>query len=144
MDLGLTNSVAIVTGGSSGIGFATARLLLVEGARVAICGRNPQRLATAKAQLDAVKPGAVLAETCDVLDADAVNGFARKVAEWGGGIDLLINNAGQSRVSSFADLVLRAISCQSVSRKCPGDGRRPPWTPMQGYGQQCCMFNTLA
>jgi NAD(P)-dependent dehydrogenase (short-subunit alcohol dehydrogenase family) len=104
VDLGLTNSVAVVTGGSSGIGFAAARLLLGEGARVAICGRNPQRLAAAKAQLDAVKPGAVLAETCDVLDADAVNGFARKVAEWGGGgIDLLVNNAGQGRVSTFAD-----------------------------------------
>lgn len=104
MDLGINNSVAVVTGGSSGIGLATAKLLLTEGARVAICGRNAERLADAKSQLEAVGPGRVLAETCDVLDADAVDAFARSVAEWSGGrIDLLVNNAGQGRVSRFTD-----------------------------------------
>ncbi|MFA6265574.1 MAG: SDR family oxidoreductase [Pseudolabrys sp.] len=104
MDLGLTNRVAVVTGGSSGIGLATARLLLGEGARVAICGRDTDRLAAAKAQLETVKSGAVLAERCDVLrDAD-VAAFAAKVRDWGGGkVDLLVNNAGQGRVSTFAD-----------------------------------------
>src|SRR5882757_5710947 len=104
MDLGLANSIAVVTGGSSGIGLATAKLLLAEGARVAICARNAERLNEAKAQLEAIKPGAVLAETCDVLNADAVNDFARKVAAWSGGrVDLLVNNAGQGRVSTFAE-----------------------------------------
>ena len=104
MDLGLADSVAVVTGGSSGIGLATAKLLLGEGARVAICGRNPQRLAAATSQLEELRPGAVLAASCDVLDANAVNRFARTVAEWsGGGVDLLVNNAGQGRVSTFAD-----------------------------------------
>lgn len=103
MDLGLANSVAVVTGGSSGIGLATARLLLAEGARVAICGRDPERLSAAAKSL-AAKPDALLAETCDVLDADAVNAFARKVAGWSGGrVDLLVNNAGQGRVSTFAN-----------------------------------------
>lgn len=104
MDFGLSNSVAVVTGGSSGIGLATAKLLLGEGARVAICGRNAERLAAAKAELDAVKPNAVLAEACDVLKADAVNAFAAKVSQWSGGkLDLLVNNAGQGRVSTFAN-----------------------------------------
>jgi NAD(P)-dependent dehydrogenase (short-subunit alcohol dehydrogenase family) len=104
VDLGLTNSVAVVTGGSSGIGLATARLLLAEGARVAICGRDPERLRAAAETLSAAKPGAILAERCDVLDAEAVNSFARKVADWsGGGVDLLVNNAGQGRVSTFAN-----------------------------------------
>jgi NAD(P)-dependent dehydrogenase (short-subunit alcohol dehydrogenase family) len=104
MDLGLADSIAVVTGGSSGIGLATAKLLLAEGARVAICARNAERLTEAKAQLEAIKPGAVLAETCDVLNADAVNDFARKVAAWSGGrVDLLVNNAGQGRVSTFAE-----------------------------------------
>jgi NAD(P)-dependent dehydrogenase (short-subunit alcohol dehydrogenase family) len=104
VDLGLTNSVAVVTGGSSGIGLATARLLLAEGARVAICGRDPERLRAAAEALSAAKLGAVLAERCDVLDAEAVNAFAGKIADWSGGrVDLLVNNAGQGRVSTFAN-----------------------------------------
>jgi len=101
VDLGLKDKVAVVTGGTSGIGLATAKLLLAEGARVAICGRDADRLAKAKAALGAA-PGALLAETCDVLKTDAVNAFAAKVADWGGGrLDLLVNNAGQGRVSTF-------------------------------------------
>ncbi|MBI1200883.1 MAG: SDR family oxidoreductase [Rhodopseudomonas sp.] len=104
MDLGLSDSIAVVTGGTSGIGLATARLLLGEGARVAICGRDPVKLASAREQLNTVKPGAVLAEPCDVLDSTAMAGFAAKVADWGGGhVDLLVNNAGQGRVSTFAN-----------------------------------------
>lgn len=104
MDLGLNNCVAVVTGGTSGIGLATAKLLLGEGARVAVCGRDGARLEAAKAQLDAIRPGASLAEVCDVLDTEAVNTFAAKVATWGGGVlDLLVNNAGQGRVSTFAN-----------------------------------------
>lgn len=104
MDLGLANSCAVVTGGTSGIGLATARILIEEGARVAICGRDADRLAAAKAKLDTVKPGAVLAERCDVLDSGDVTAFADKVKAWSGGrLDLLVNNAGQGRVSKFAD-----------------------------------------
>src|SRR3954468_9796480 len=102
MDLGLAGSVAVVTGGSSGIGLATARLLLSEGARVAICGRDAARLADAKAQLEDFKAGSVLAQSCDVRDAGAVNAFARNVADWSGGaVGLLVNNAGQGRLSTF-------------------------------------------
>jgi NAD(P)-dependent dehydrogenase (short-subunit alcohol dehydrogenase family) len=104
MNLGLSGCVAVVTGGSSGIGLATARLLVADGARVAICGRDHERLAAAKAQLDSDKPDAAFAECCDVLDAAAVNAFAANVADWSGDrLDLLVNNAGQARVSTFAD-----------------------------------------
>jgi NAD(P)-dependent dehydrogenase (short-subunit alcohol dehydrogenase family) len=99
MDLGYAGRYAVVTGGSSGIGLATARLLLAEGAHVAICGRDETRLATAKQVL-----GDVLALRCDVLDKGQVASFAQAVAAWcGGRLDLLVNNAGQGRVSTFAD-----------------------------------------
>jgi NAD(P)-dependent dehydrogenase (short-subunit alcohol dehydrogenase family) len=103
MDLGLKDSIAVVTGGSSGIGLATARLLLADGARVAICGRDAARLTRAKQQLGA-DADRLLAEPCDVLDAAAVNAFAQKVGAWGGGhVDVLVNNAGQGRMSTFTN-----------------------------------------
>lgn len=104
MDLGLTNSVAVVTGGSSGIGLATAKLLLADGAQVANCGRDASRLAAAVAHLAPPNAELLLAQPCDVLDSDQVEAFAHKVAQWGGGrVDLLVNNAGQGHVSTFAN-----------------------------------------
>ena len=103
MDLGLANRIAIVTGGSSGIGLATARVLLDEGADVAICGRDEGRLVHATAELGALFPPArILAHACDVTDAASVAAFALRVGGWRGRADILINNAGQGRVSTFA------------------------------------------
>jgi NAD(P)-dependent dehydrogenase (short-subunit alcohol dehydrogenase family) len=104
VNLGLSGRVAVVTGGSSGIGLATARLLIEEGARVAICGRDEPRLAAAHEALSAVRGAdVVLAKRCDVSNEADVRAFASAVEAWSGGcVDLLVNNAGQGRISTFA------------------------------------------
>jgi NAD(P)-dependent dehydrogenase (short-subunit alcohol dehydrogenase family) len=104
MDLGLQDKVAVITGGTSGIGLATARVFLGEGALVAICGRDEGRLAAAKAALIGnATARRLLAMTCNVLDNEAVVRFAAAVEQWSGRCDILVNNAGQARMSTFAD-----------------------------------------
>jgi NAD(P)-dependent dehydrogenase (short-subunit alcohol dehydrogenase family) len=100
----LAGRVAVVTGGSSGIGLATVELLLGCGAAVALCGRNAQRLESAVAGLRERHPGAKLfAQPCDVLDAASVRAFAAASEAALGPASMLVNNAGQGRVSTFAD-----------------------------------------
>jgi NAD(P)-dependent dehydrogenase (short-subunit alcohol dehydrogenase family) len=104
MDLGLQDKAVVVTGGSSGIGLATARLLLEEGAHVAICARGADRLEAVRADL-AARHGEdrVLAQPVNVLDETEVADFADAVQARFGGAAALINNAGQGRVSTFAE-----------------------------------------
>lgn len=103
MKANLTGFSAVVTGGSSGIGLATARLMLEAGARVAICGRDANRLAAARSALAEDGAERLIALPCDVLDAAAVDAFAAQVTEAFGGLDILVCNAGQGRMSTFAE-----------------------------------------
>lgn len=87
--------VAIVTGGGTGIGLATTRELLRLGARVAICGRTADKLATAAAELAPIA-GAdrLLTATCDIREPAQVADFVTKVVQTWGRVDILVNNAG--------------------------------------------------
>ena len=100
----LDGRVAVVTGGTSGIGLATVELLLQHGAAVAICGRNTERLASAEARLRELFPhGKLFAAACDVLSEASVKDFAAQTEAELGPVSILVNNAGQGRVSTFAD-----------------------------------------
>jgi NAD(P)-dependent dehydrogenase (short-subunit alcohol dehydrogenase family) len=100
----LDGKVAVVTGGSSGIGLATVELLLEAGAAVAFCGRDADRLTAAEARLRARFPSArVFAAPCNVLERAQVEAFAAQVEQTLGAASILVNNAGQGRVSTFAD-----------------------------------------
>ncbi|HHA1517531.1 TPA: SDR family oxidoreductase [Enterobacter bugandensis] len=104
MNAHIDGRVAVVTGGSSGIGFETLRLLLGEGAKVAFCGRDPDRLASAHATLQNDYPdGEIFSYRCDVLNPDEVQAFADAVQARFGAADMLINNAGQGYVAHFSD-----------------------------------------
>jgi citronellol/citronellal dehydrogenase len=89
----LNDQVAIVTGGGSGIGLATAQELIRIGARVAICGRNAAKLEAAAEQLRAAG-GTVLARPCDIREPAQVEAFVTAVLGEFGRIDIVVNNAG--------------------------------------------------
>jgi NADP-dependent 3-hydroxy acid dehydrogenase YdfG len=88
----LTGKTALVTGGGSGIGLATATALLDEGARVAITGRNEAKLRDAAAGLNA--SDRLIHHAADLADADAVTRMVADVTARLGRIDILVNNAG--------------------------------------------------
>ncbi len=90
MDLGLKDKRAAVAASSAGLGLATARALLDEGAHVAICGRDTDRLSAAAASLD----GDVIAIEADVATTAGATSFTETASERLGGIDILVANAG--------------------------------------------------
>jgi NAD(P)-dependent dehydrogenase (short-subunit alcohol dehydrogenase family) len=92
----MRDKVALVTGGTSGIGLATARLFLQAGARVAIVGRDPVK---GERALDALRPlGEAYFIRADVTDAEAVPAFVQAVVATYGRLDYAVNNAGDTGI----------------------------------------------
>jgi 3-oxoacyl-[acyl-carrier protein] reductase len=90
----LKDKVAVVTGGSRGIGLSVAQALLAEGAKVYICGRDSDALQAAMEKLRSVVPANVDGSTADVRRHEDCRKLIRAAAERFGGLDILVNNAG--------------------------------------------------
>ena len=105
MNLQLTDKVAIVTGGSRGLGLASATALAAEGCRVAICARGETTLNEAAAALGVVAGAEdrILPVVADVSSAEAVDDIVRRTVETFGRLDIVVNNVGLARGATIVD-----------------------------------------
>ncbi|MGW1997753.1 SDR family NAD(P)-dependent oxidoreductase [Embleya sp. NPDC001921] len=97
-----TDKTILITGGGSGIGFATARRLLDEGAHVVVTGRDQERLETAAARLGAAER--VLVVRADVSSSVDLDRLMRRIEAWRGGLDVVFANAGVGIFKPSAEL----------------------------------------
>lgn len=107
---GIVGRTALVTGGGSGIGLATAARLAADGAAVTICGRTESKLLDAAEHVRATTGAALRHVVADVTVEDHVRRAVAAAAEPGGGLDILFANAGGSyHMGSIADADLDAV-----------------------------------
>lgn len=107
MDLSLTGRRAAVAASSAGLGFASAAALAAEGAKVAICGRTPDRVEAAEAEIRG-SGGDVVALTADVGTPEGATDFVDRATAALGGLDILVTNAGGPPAGTFATTPLDA------------------------------------
>ena len=103
MDLGLRDKVAVITGGSIGIGLAVAKGLAAEGAHIAIVARDPARLEVARKEISASFKVQVAAISSDVTTAQGTATIISAVEKEFGGADILLNNAGSGSNETIAE-----------------------------------------
>ena len=99
MELGLRDRVCVVTASTAGIGLATARMLVEEGATVVVNGRGEEGVSRASAEI-----GASLGVACDLSTADGPVELVRATEAAFGRIDCLVNNVGFARQVDFLDV----------------------------------------
>jgi len=102
----LADTVALVTGASSGIGAATAKALAAEGAAVCLLARRADRLADLKAEIESAG-GTALVVTADVTDAEDVSAAVQRTVAELGRLDTVVNNAGLMRSGPAAEARLQ-------------------------------------
>lgn len=126
LDLGIEGKVAVITGGSEGLGRAAAERLALEGAKVAICARRRRPLEEAAREIEARSGGEVLAHAADVTRPADIDAFFDAVVARFGGVDILLNNAGTSAAVPFegvdddlwqADIDLKLMAAVRMCRR---------------------------
>ena len=100
-DLNLKDKIIIITGGSDGLGYASAKLLSQQGAIVATCGRRGDYLKERANAISEETGNEIFNMQCDVTDPDQCKDFIDKVLANFKKIDVLVNNAGTSAAASF-------------------------------------------
>jgi len=111
MDLQLKNKVAVLAASTDGLGLATAKQLLHEGAKVAICGRDEKRNAAAyNALTEAYDADDILVHQCDVTDKTQVDAFIIATIKKFTQIDIVITNAGGPPTGTFETLDIDAYN----------------------------------
>ncbi len=104
MDLGLQDKVAIITGGSDGIGKAAALSMAQEGAAVVIVARRQDVLDQAEREILTATEGRVLSISADVTDPVSARSIVEKTLNKFGRLDILVNNAGTSMAKAFEEV----------------------------------------
>jgi 3-oxoacyl-[acyl-carrier protein] reductase len=104
MDLGIADKVAFVPGATARIGYAAARELSAEGARLAICSRDAQRIEAAAAEIRAQGGGEVQALVGDVSESAEPRRLVEEVVRHFGGLHVLVTNAGGPPSGNFGDV----------------------------------------
>ena len=99
-DRGLAGRVAVVTGGSAGIGAATVRALAAAGAAVGFSARQSEAVSALESQVSAAG-GRVLGVVADMSVAEEIDGFLGRVGDELGPVDVLVNNVGRAGDRGF-------------------------------------------
>jgi 3-oxoacyl-[acyl-carrier protein] reductase len=104
MELGLKGKVALVAGGSQGLGKAVAMEMSREGARVAVCALDDPELPKAVEEIRLATGGEIIGIPADLSSAEEAKGFVRKGIEFYGTVDILVNNAGGPPDRTFLEV----------------------------------------
>lgn len=124
MDLGLDGKVALVAGGSAGIGLAIARDLVREGAAVSIAGRDPGRLAKARDAIRADLGADVGTRALDVRDTEAARAWVDDAASRHGAVHIMVTNAAGPPAGPTGRSARTTTAPPSTSRWSPTSGSR--------------------
>lgn len=115
----LDGKIALITGGSRGIGRVTAELFAREGATLALCGRTQAALDQAARELIDQHGTRVFAHTADILDGESVARFIKATGDAFGRVDILVNNAGESSQRAVDGVNWPVNAVDAVGQRLP-------------------------